>query len=405
MRQKSARLGLVAVMALCALLLVAAVQAQSTGVLEGQLVNGTSGGPEIGAGVPVLLHAFQEDSEVSTLEAATDAQGKFRFEGLDTDPTLEYWPEAVYLDVAYTVEGPYRFEPGETDLSATLTVYEVTSDDADVKVDSVHIIAESFGQVLRISEIHLVGNVGDRTYVGTQGDAGQRETLFVPVPKDAVGLSFGEGVPADRFFEAKGGLQDTEPVFPGRETSLIFFSYHLMVAGDAVPFGRSFAYPLDILNVLVAQPGLTLRSAQIESRGVELFQGQEYELFSLVAVPADTAVNMELVPAAGQQPIPEATGQGAGSATGGSTPGNHGLLQWIGYGLAGLAVVAAVVYPFATRQSPRTRRQAQDLGADPRARELLSDLVLLEESYDAGRIDQASYRQRRSQIYGALKAI
>ncbi|MGC9332608.1 MAG: hypothetical protein ACP5JJ_00550 [Anaerolineae bacterium] len=405
MRQKSARLGLVAVMALCALWMVAAVQAQATGVLEGQLGNGTLGGPQIGAGVPVILHAFQGDSEVSTLEAATDAQGTFRFEGLDTDPALEYWPEAVYLDVAYTAEGPYQFEPGETQLSVTLTVYEVTSDDVDVKVDSVHIIAESFGQVLRISEIHLVGNVGDRTYVGTLGDAGQRETLFVPLPEDAVGLSFGEDVPADRFFEARGGLRDTEPVFPGRETSLIFFSYHLMVAGDAVPFGRSFAYPLDILNMLVARPGLTLRSAQIASQGVELFQGQEYELFSLVALPADTAVSMELVPAEGQQSMPEVTGEGAGSAVGGSTLGNQGLLQAIGFGLAGLAVVAVVVYPFATRQSSRTQRQAQDLVVNPRARELLSELVLLEESYDAGRIDQASYRQRRSQIYGALKAI
>ena len=385
--------------------LVAPVQAQSTGVLQGQIVNGTAGGPEIGAGVTVVLHVFQGESEVSTLEAATNAEGAFRFDGLDTDPSLEYWPEAVYLEVPYTADEPLQFDDAGTDLSATVTVYETTTDDTDIRVDSVHMIAESFDQVLRVSEIHLFGNLGDRTYVGPESDTGQATTIFLPLPDSAVGVSFGESVPADRFVEVEGGLRDTEPVPPGRETSLAFFSYHLMVTGEAVPFERSFAYPLDILNVLAARPGLTLRSAQMESRGVELFQGREYELYSVVALPADTAVSMELVPLATEEGMPASSGEATQPLTGGSTSGNQGLLRGVGFGLAALAVVAAVAYPFTVRRSPSTRKRSRGIGGNPRDRQLLTELAELEESYEAGDIDQASYERRRSQIYRALKAL
>jgi hypothetical protein len=405
MKYRLIMLGLALIATLGVSVLVGPVQAQTTGVLEGQVVNGTAGGPEIGDGVTVILHVFQGELELSTLEAATDAGGEFRFDGLDTDPALEYWPEAVYLGVPYTPDEPLQFDDTGTGLAATVTVYETTTDDTNIRVDSVHMIAESFGQVLRVSEIHLIGNLGDRTYVGAEGDTGKPATVFVPLPDSAVGLSFGESVPTDRFVEVEDGLRDTEPVPPGLETSLVFFSYHLMVTGEVVPLERSFAYPLDSLNVLAARPGLTLSSAQMESRGVQLFQGREYELYSVVALPADTAVAMELVPLATEEGMSAAPGEGTQPLPSGSTAGNQDLLRGIGFGLAGLAVVAAVAYPFTKRRSPGTQRRGRDIGDNPRARELLSELAGLEESYEAGEIDEASYERRRSHIYRSLKAL
>ena len=41
------------------------------------------------------LHVLAVDDEVDTLETVTDAGGRFRFEGLDADAGLDYWPEAV----------------------------------------------------------------------------------------------------------------------------------------------------------------------------------------------------------------------------------------------------------------------------------------------------------------------
>jgi hypothetical protein len=390
-----------------ALVLAIAVQAQAPGILEGQVVNGTADGPEVGAGLAVTLRAFRGETEVDTLEAVTDAGGRFRFEGLDTDPTLEYWPEVTYLDVSYSSAEPYRFDADQTALNATIMVFEPTGDDSAIRLNSVHMIAESFGQVLRISEIHLFGNSGDRTYVG-QGGGQNGTTVTIPLPEGAVGLAFQDGASEERYVQVEGALLDTEPVPPGPEASLAFFSYHLMVTGKTVPLERRFAYPVTNLNILVAQPGLTLDSDQLQAMGEESFQGQQFEFYVAQNLAPDEPLVLEFVPmteAAGdldQSGMPAGTGA---SATGGNTRSNQGLLRWIGLGLAVLAVAGVVVYATTTHRPAAAPASAPDLAPTPESRRLLSELADLEDALKAGEIDEAAYERRRAELYEALKSL
>ena len=301
-------LGLLLVLVLCLPAL-----AQGGGTLEGILVNGTEGGPEIGSGLPVTLYVRQGDTEVTTLEAETDDAGRFRFEGLDTETSLEYWPEAEYLDVAYGSAEPLQFEEGTDELTTTIMVFETTDEDSAVTLNSVHFIAESFGEVLRISEIHLLGNDGDRTYVGQAGEDGRLATVSIPLPENAMGVALEQQDSAERFLEVENGVVDSQPVPPGQETSMIFFSYHLIVMGDTVPLERTFSYPLTHLNALVAQPDLQLNSDKLLLRGPQSFQGRSYDLYTADDVPAGTPLTMEFVPVA----VPGsalATGAGAEAA-------------------------------------------------------------------------------------------
>ena len=401
------RAAVLAVALLLGMSLMVTAQAQEEGVLQGQVVNGTAGAPEVGEGVPVLLHMYEGDSETSVLETMTGADGLFRFDGLNTDPNLEYWPEASYLDVQYTVSAPLQFEDGQSSLTATLPVYETTNDDSTISVSSVHSIAESFGEVLRITEIHLLSNSGDRTYVGGSDEEHPGTTIFVPLPATALGLAFGGETTDGRFVEVEGGLRDTAPVPPGSETSIIFFSYHLMVTADTIPLERRFEYPVASLNLLVAQPGLTVTSAQLESMGAQLFQGQQYELFVAENLAAGTPLRLEFI---------QQGGASAGAATGGMSPsgeqeaagstrGNQRVLLWIGVGLAGLAIVGAMVYS-ATGASPTTiHRARQSVISDPRAQRMLSELADLEEALEAGQVDEATYESRRTEVYGELKSL
>jgi hypothetical protein len=390
------------------LALVAAVQAQGTGIIEGQVVNGTVGGAEPGAGLDVTLRVFQGATEVNTLQAVTGSDGRFRFEGLDTSGELEYWPEVVYLDVTYSVEEPLFLDGEGATRSASIAVYETTDDDSGVRLDSIHMIAESFGQVLRISEIHLFGSSGDRTYIGTDGDGGQRSTLYIPLPQGAVGLAFGEDIPEDRYVEVEGGLMDTEPVPPGSESSLTFFSYHLVVSGETIPLERSFAYPVTSLNLLVAQPGLTLNSAQLQFQGLEPFQGRDYGLYTIQGLPANTPLTMEWV-STGETPAGGSTegmpSSGGEAAAGVSTRGNQRLLLWLGFGLVFLAVGGAIAYPLATARPASTPASASDLTKDPRARRLLAELADLEEAFEAGQVDEPTYQRERAAKYEALKSL
>ncbi|MGD9318289.1 MAG: hypothetical protein PVG56_15745, partial [Anaerolineae bacterium] len=347
-------LGLVWVVLALALSLILPVasRAQGVGSLQVQLMNGTPGGAEPGAGIPVVLHIYQGGTEIETQETLTEADGSFQFDGLAIGPDLEYWPEVRYQDAFFTSPEPFQFAGEDTALSGTLTVYETTNDDSDIRLDSVHMIAESFGEVLRLSEIHLFGNGGDKAFIGNAGDSEQGMTVFVPLPENAVGLSFGEGVAEDQYIQVEGGLMGTEPVPPGTETALAFFSYHLMVAGDSIPLERGFAYPVGTLNVLVAQPGLTLNSGQLQSRGLELFQGRQYELYSTQSLGPDTPLALEFIPVA-EAPGDTGTAEGpasSGESMTGATPrGNQTVILWLGVGLAVLAVAGVVVYSMAAR--------------------------------------------------------
>jgi hypothetical protein len=419
-------LSLTALALLAIFVLAVTVGAQDVGVLQGQVVNGTANGPQVGAGITVTLHVSQGGNEIGSLETKTDATGRFRFEGLATDAalagqgtgtlagqgtgTLEYWPEAVYLGVPYLSADPYRFEGGQTTLNGSITVYETTADDRAIRLNSVHFIAESFDQVLRISEIHLFGNTGDRTYIGRDG-----QTVYIPLPEEAVGLTFEGETPAGRFVEGDmpTGVMDTQPVPPGTETSLVVFSYHLMSTGKTVRLERSFVYPVADLNVLVAQPGLTLQSDQLQPVGSRSFQSRQYELYTTQDLLPGTPLVIEFVPvggAAGGQAVPETTSPGDQSATGILPRGNQELLRWLGFALAGLAVLGAVAYPLAVRRAPVS---APSLAADPRARPLLrstaseavADLVALEQAFETGQIDEETYERQRAEKYEGLKGV
>jgi hypothetical protein len=388
---------------LAALVLTSPVQAQDAGVLEGQVVNGTEGGAEIGAGIPVKLYIFGADLEEQTLDTETDADGRFLFEGLDSSTTMEYWVEASYQDVTYGTKDLLTFADGQTTLEVTVTVYETTGDDSDVRLDLVHIFAESFGEVLRISETHLFGSTADRAYVGEEGAEGQPETVFIPLPADAVGFALGEGIPEERFVNADGGLVDSEPVRPGTLTSEVRFSYHLMATSKPVSLERRFSYPITNLTVLVAQPGLSLASGQVQSMGSQLIQDRQYEIFVGENLAPDTPVQFEFTPAGGGA---DTGGMPAGQTqASGSAGGSQSLLLWMGIGLALVAVAGAAVYAVTARRSGVDWASAPALTSDPKARRLLASLADLEDAFEEGEVDEASYERQRAEIHAELKAL
>lgn len=340
----------------CALILALSrpAHAQETGVLDGKVVNGTAGGPLVADGVPVTLHIVQGDTDLDALQTTTDAQGHFAFEGLDPDPALSYYPEATYQDVSYRSADALKFDVQRLTLSATLPVYETTEDGSQVTLDSVHLIAENLGQVLRISEVHVFSNGADRTYIGgvDQAAGGRRTTVVIPLPDGLVGLGYAQGESADRFVQSQESLRDTQPVRPGSATSVVEFSYHLVVSGQTVPVERRFAYPVGMLNVLTVQPGLSLESEQLLAQQPMTFQDKQYGVYSMQGLGAQTPLSMTFVPSTEQAAqstpsTPTATTQLPASQ------GHQPLLRGLGFALVGLAVVGALLYSVVVQ--PRAR--------------------------------------------------
>ena len=375
----------------------ASAQAQANGVIDGQVVNGTAGGPAIGSGITVTLYLFQSDAVTGTLQTTTDPAGRFHFEGLAVDPDLSYWPEAVYLGVPYAAADPVKLEEGQAAQSVTLSVYETTGDDSQITVNSGHIIVESFGTVLRISEAYLFGNGGDRTYTGRPGADGRVTTVVIPLPPDAVGLAFDDEALAGRFVQDEGKLLGSEAVPPGQETLTVFFSYHLPVTGSSVHIERSYDYTIAGLTILLTQPGLALRSSQLLDGGVQSFMDQEFAVYTAVDQAAGAPLAVDLIVAA-----TEAAGSTA-AETGAPIADNQGLLRGLGFGLAVLAVLAAVLYPLLTARRRPPAAATLALAANPQARPLLAELASLEEAFEAGQVDEETYQRQRAEKWEALR--
>jgi hypothetical protein len=407
---------LVLVSLLLALTLVPPLHAQEGGIIEGQVVNGTPGGPPVGAGITVKLYLLNRGSEVETKETTTAAGGSFRFEGLDPDPALEYWPEAVYQGARYSSALAVQFQGEAQVISSTVQVYESSDDDSALRLNSVHVIAESFGQVLRISEIHMLSNDGDTTFAAGGEGPSPGTTIFIPLPAEAVGLAFSEEDPAGRYVEGEGGVWDTEPVTPGQDTSLVFLSYHLMVANDTVRLERTFAYPVTSFNILVTQPGLSLQSDRLVDQGLQSFQGRQYAFHVARDLPAGGALTLNFTvreDASAGSTMPGSGSTTAPAATAAATQGQQGVMRILGYLLAGLAAAAAVAYPLATgrgRAAGRALTTASGLQDQPEAlssperQRLLQELAELEDAREEGRLDDGSYEQRRDQIYRFLRS-
>ena len=223
-----------------------------------------------------------------------------------------------------------------------------------------------------------------------------------------MGIAFEQEGSAERYAEVESGIVDTEPIPPGQETSLAFFSYHLLVTGDTVPLERRFAYPLTHLNVLAAQPGLMLNSDQLEMQGPQSFQGRPYDLYALDNLPAESSLAMEFVPVevpAADQGAEQAPATGTQTVTSTSTGGSQELLRWLGFGLVGLAVVGAIVYAASSNKLPPAPTSDPDLSADPEARRLLAELADLEDALEAGQVDEATYEHQRTELHEAIKSL
>jgi len=322
------------------LLVPTATWAAGEGVLEGQVVNGTADGQAAG-GLEVVLRAFQGQEESESQTTTTDAQGRFRFEHLETGSDWAYLVRVGYQDVLYS-PGTLVFEPGQSELSTEILVYEATTDVRTVRAERAHIFVTLSDMGLGVTELYVFSNTTDRTYVGAQEIDGRRWTTRFLLPKDGFDLSFDDGTLGGRFLSTpEGGFVDTEPHWPG--TTSVLFSYDLACLGGNCNLSRELLYPISNLNVLIPDTGAVVDSAQLTLAGTQEAQGGSFLNYAGLNLASGQELDLRVrLPGAVSQPA--ATRGGQASA-----------LPWI---ILGSVLVGLVlVYPFWRRRVEAAARE------------------------------------------------
>jgi len=289
--KRLAILALIAVMLAIALPARAAL-AQATGVIQGAIVNGTAGGGSV-ANTPLSLKTFRGDTETAQRLAAADAQGRFRFDGLDTSGDLRYVVAAGYQNVAYNSQ-PTDLSKGPGTIE--IKVYETTTSDANISINLAQLEildVDGASGVIAVFQSVTFLNSGDRTYVGDlftnlQGGG----TVKFPLPGNAFDPVPGHGFVPDGAVVTPGGLAAKTPVQPGEQRFVLAFG--IPYTDTATAFDAAFAYKTQTVGVLMPPQFGAIASADLSDLGRVDRGGKAFNLLARLNVEPGTLLRIEL---------------------------------------------------------------------------------------------------------------
>ncbi len=398
-------------------LAVSAHPLAGSGHIYGQLLNGSRHNAPV-AGQSVILQMAQggHASDLSTI--STDAQGRFSFNNLSTDKTINY--------AVYTLYQRAQYYTDLIDLSSkpvdqvNLTVYDATSSTSNLAIAQANVLidkADAQHGLVTITESYFVENLGLTTYVGSLQAKGQMpNALRFSLPGGARQLSLKGGFDGYNIVQVNAGFATDAAVPPG--LSQFAFSFQVPYSASHYDFSYTVVYPTVDLAVLLPL-NYHASSATLTPKGAVTVSGQTYQELSAQKMLAGAQVQVELDGLPATVPDAPVTSSNVNPA-------------WLIYaGLAMLVIVAITLY-FAMRArrarsaalSRQKDRQKAPGKASPTLRNagssgerghstiekdiqetLLADLLALDKAYEAGTIKKAEYDEQRATVRAQLRAV
>ncbi len=378
--------------ALAAALLASPAYAAEGGTIKGKLANATAGGGSV-EGIDVTLTAYFGQTERNKITARTDAQGNFQFTGLDTSSSYAYEATTNYQKADYSAPRVSFSSPNETK-EVTLKVYDATTQADVVKTTAKHYLLNVGKGELEVSEILVMRNDSDKTYVGSREvGTDQRETSRYLPPSGARNLEYGDTLMSCCIVKDGAGFVDTMALYPG-ETQKIF-SYKIPYEGTSLSFATTLQQNVEKVQVLVPN-GVRAEISGLANHGTQSVQGTTYQLYSGDKLPVDTTLNVDL------QGLPQ-----------GGIPG--GPLALIGVAVGVLAALAAAFLllrkraaepapvPAYSLSHPATSRRSRHAAPinpallELEKRDLLAAMANLDDCYEAGQIGRGDYERLRAE--------
>ena len=385
------------------------------GVIEGQLLQGTAGGPALPQ-ADVTLNIYQQTELLATRAATVDADGGFRFEALPLDVGYYFLVETDYGGIRYTspilaFSGPdfSEFRVGPTSISTLLPVYETTTDSRGVHVARANWIVEHEPGFLLIGQVFTFGNRFDRTFVGAETEAnGEATTLALPLPPNAQDIELQDGEIGGVYRLSGEIVYDTRPVPPGESSRQIFVRYRLPFDSDSAEMTFPVPYEIGQLNLLVADlPGLavdvSLADDERATSSQETIQGV---LFSRWSAPVSADANVRvalrgLIAAGALDPRPGGETQLNREMPVAAPPLDTRIPLTLS-AVVGLLLLGVLAL-FFQRERARAAPTAAEMAA--RRQELLAQIARLDDLHALGELEINAWQRKRARLKSELLAI
>lgn len=349
----------------------APARAQETGSIGLTVLNGTTGLPMAGHEV-TLLRPDSElgmGNEVTLARVVTDGEGRYEFTGLPADGS-HYVAAARYLEMPYLTEH-IPLEPGDGRREATLRVYDITTDETALVHSAVHLVIEANPAVLTVTEIIVVENRGNLTFAPPP-ILGQGLVYTLPA------AAFGLQPMVDGLQHTDRGLLFSAPIAPG--VSRIVYAYNVDRASIDHRFTRQMDYDIERVQVLVSPSTETVNPTNLTNDGVQQVGEDDFLLLSnRVGVGKGMSVSVAFPTILAWQDV----------------------MKWGMLGFVVLIVAAGLVVGIRVKpEQPDVPPAVGDLAPEDERKyaALVQALAVLDDQFEEGGLDAASYRTRRADL-------
>jgi hypothetical protein len=258
-----------------ALLLVAATAAAQIppgdGTVRGRVVDDASG--RGAAGVDVVLYTAAADGTAGLTSGVTDAEGRFAFEGVESDPGRVYLVGTRSGDVPLGQR--VSFAPGAKEATVELRLLEQSAETGPVSVGTAFLRIDRGCERLRVNEAHELSNPTSKVIYVPEAERSSRRPVFeAELPAEAADFATATGDSA-LGFERDGRLvRFWGPVYPGKQD--LEFGYSLPQAPGSAVFERAFPAGAARVEVLTDRAGPTVQAPGLQPAEEREVQGRPY---------------------------------------------------------------------------------------------------------------------------------
>ena len=227
-----------------------------SGIITGHVRNITTQKPQ--EGQDVVLVSYMGDRKEERHFAKSDSLGAFSFSSLRWDRSYEVM--LFHQGVQY-VSGKMVFLPGEDEITLDLPVYDITTSDENVSLQSLNLIVypNEEGGNMNVTSLYVFENSGDTVFTGEQRGP-DTTTLVFSIPEEAVDVTFSDGVNPEAVERQGEKLYSKLPFLPGMKR--IALGYSLPLSQIQGKFQIEFDYGVADLAVFVRKTELGIRVEQ-----------------------------------------------------------------------------------------------------------------------------------------------
>ncbi|MCJ7660276.1 MAG: hypothetical protein MUO67_14110, partial [Anaerolineales bacterium] len=280
-------------------------------------------------------------------------------------------------------------------LELPIPIFGSTDDSSALSADRTHIFFEYLEpDTLRVVEIYIISNPGDRTIVAaTEGEL----TIEFKLPEGASNLQFEDGVVGERYMLTSEGFGDTAAIRPGAGQHQITFGYEVPYDGK-VEISQSVNLPTNAVVILIPKDELKIKGEQLEYTGARDVQGITYEMYTGDRIEAGTDLAITV------------SGHPGGAGISLESESSTSLV--IGLAALGLVLIGAGVWLYLRSQrdydegdfidgDDEKTTSINDIPDDPEA--LMDAIIALDDLYQAGELPEEAYRKRRAVLKERLR--